>query len=161
MMTQAARTEPLKKINADARLPRVTSHMRLFLPHFACPALLPKIPRHTYTCNKLKKVTRIRAPILSRRLSSQQSFTYPVDEGDMGKDDKNSKNFNLKVPKGTRDCMCFTSIVLLAYKMCRLQLQGLVKMPLFAIAYSTRLQTSSSATVRPLSTRRYSSSRRF
>jgi hypothetical protein len=154
-----ARTGPPKNL-AGARLLTESLHMRLFLPHFARPALLPNILRNTSTCTKLKEITRIRAPTFSRRLSCQQPSTYSVDEEDMGKDDKNSKNFNLKVPKGTRDCVCFSPIVLTAYKMYRLQLQGPVRMLLFAIAYSTRSQPSSSATVRRPSTRRYLSSRR-
>ncbi|KAJ8110705.1 hypothetical protein OPT61_g6512 [Boeremia exigua] len=40
-------------------------------------------------------------PLQARRIYSIQSSIGPIDD-DMGKDDK-SKNFNLKVPKGTRD----------------------------------------------------------
>ncbi|KAF1365735.1 histidyl-tRNA synthetase-like protein [Lizonia empirigonia] len=75
--------------------------MRLFAPHFACPALLQNIPRHTVACSK---ITRIAAPtwsFQSRRVYSAQSSIGAFDD-DMGKEDK-SKNFNLKVPKGTRD----------------------------------------------------------
>jgi len=50
------------------------------------------------------KVARFSAParaFQTRRTYSVQSAVGAIDD-DMGKDDK-SKNFNLKVPKGTRD----------------------------------------------------------
>lgn len=77
--------------------------MRLFLPHFACPALLQNIPRHTIVRSKFVRITAPACPFQSRRVYSIQSSIGAIDD-DMGKDDK-SKNFNLKVPKGTRDCM--------------------------------------------------------
>jgi histidyl-tRNA synthetase len=76
--------------------------MRLFPPHFACPALLPNIPRHTIVRHKFTRLAAPARPFLPLRVYSVQSSIGAIDD-DMGKDDK-SKNFNLKVPKGTRDC---------------------------------------------------------
>ncbi|KAH7405788.1 histidyl-tRNA synthetase [Phaeosphaeria sp. MPI-PUGE-AT-0046c] len=74
--------------------------MRLFPPHFARPALLRYTLRRTSTVVKFPR-TLIGAPILPLRQYSSLPLTGFDD--DMGKDDKSSKNFNLKVPKGTRD----------------------------------------------------------
>lgn len=76
--------------------------MRLFPPHFACPALLQNIPRHTIVRYKFTRLAAPARPLQPRRVYSVQSSIGLLDD-DMGKDDK-SKNFNLKVPKGTRDC---------------------------------------------------------
>lgn len=77
--------------------------MRLFPPHFACPALLQNIPRHTIVRSKFARFSAPARAFQTRRTYSVQSAVGAIDD-DMGKDDK-SKNFNLKVPKGTRDCM--------------------------------------------------------
>jgi histidyl-tRNA synthetase len=76
--------------------------MRLFPPHFACPALSRYIVRRTPTRSKFV-CTPSRPHHLPFRAYCDQSLTGAVDD-DMGKDDKSTKNFNLKVPKGTRDC---------------------------------------------------------
>ncbi|KAF9699090.1 hypothetical protein EKO04_002802 [Ascochyta lentis] len=75
--------------------------MRLFPPHFACPALLQNIPRHTIARSKITRTVAPTWAFQPRRIYSVQSSIGAIDD-DMGKDDK-SKNFNLKVPKGTRD----------------------------------------------------------
>lgn len=88
------------RVQSDARLSQPLSHfalMRLFSPHFARPALLHRVLQHTFTPGKFARLSP------TRRLLCTQSTTYDIDE-DMGKEDKASKNFNLKVPKGTRDC---------------------------------------------------------
>lgn len=74
-------------------------------PHFACPALFKNIPRHTIIRSKIPRTSAPARPFQFRRLFSAQSPVGTLDD-DMGKDDK-SKNFNLKVPKGTRDCVLY------------------------------------------------------
>lgn len=76
--------------------------MRLFAPHFACPALLQNIPRHTIVRSKITRLVTPTRLFQARRIHSNHSL-FGAIEDDMGKDDK-SKSFNLKVPKGTRDC---------------------------------------------------------
>jgi histidyl-tRNA synthetase len=76
--------------------------MRLFPPHFARPALSQYILRRTSARSKII-CAPFRAQHLTLRPYCDQPFTGFVDD-DMGKEDKSSKNFNLKVPKGTRDC---------------------------------------------------------
>jgi histidyl-tRNA synthetase len=78
--------------------------MRLFPPHFTHPALFQSALRHTAARSKITS-TPTRARIPRPRILCSQAFTLPADD-DMGKEDKASKNFNLKVPKGTRDCRC-------------------------------------------------------
>lgn len=90
----------------DALALSLLSHfllMRLSLPHFACPALFQNISRHTIVRSKITRITTPVRPFQSRRVYSVQPSIGAIDD-DMGKEDK-SKNFNLKVPKGTRDCM--------------------------------------------------------
>jgi hypothetical protein len=76
--------------------------MRLFAPHFARPAL-QYILRRPSTRSKIV-CAPFRAHFLPLRAYCDQALTG-AEEDDMGKEDKSSKNFNLKVPKGTRDCM--------------------------------------------------------
>jgi hypothetical protein len=76
--------------------------MRLFpiSPHFR-PALslLHRTPAsHKFRC-ALPHAHRALLP----RPYCHQPYT-PTTDDDMGKEDKSSKNFSLKVPKGTRDC---------------------------------------------------------
>jgi histidyl-tRNA synthetase len=76
--------------------------MQRISPHFVCPALFQDAFRYTFAYRKVCPIT-IRARFLTprRRFCTQNS---PVGfDDDMGKEDKN-KSFNLKVPKGTRDC---------------------------------------------------------
>ncbi|USP82659.1 histidyl-trna synthetase [Curvularia clavata] len=71
-------------------------------PHFVCPALLQDALRYTFAYRKFTPTPtafRVRLCISRRRLCTQAS---PLIDDEMGKEDK-SKNFNLKVPKGTRD----------------------------------------------------------
>jgi len=76
--------------------------MQRISPHFVCPALLQDALRLTFAYSKTSPAPiRLRLFAPRRRLSTQASLL--VDD-DMGKEDK-SKSFNLKVPKGTRDCM--------------------------------------------------------
>ena len=77
--------------------------MRLFAPHFARPALLQNAVRHTLGCRKIVSPPAQPYACALRRPYCAPS-TIPTIDDDMGKDDK-SKNFTLKVPKGTRDCM--------------------------------------------------------
>jgi histidyl-tRNA synthetase len=76
--------------------------MRLFSPHFARPALSRYTFWRTSAPSKFTS-TAFRAHRTPLRLYCNEPLTGFVDD-DMGKDDKSSKNFNLKVPKGTRDC---------------------------------------------------------
>jgi histidyl-tRNA synthetase len=76
--------------------------MRLFSPHFARPALFRFTLRRTSATSKFTR-TAFRAYRPPLRPYCSQPLTGFVDD-DMGKEDKSSKNFNLKVPKGTRDC---------------------------------------------------------
>ena len=72
-------------------------------PHFVCPALLQDALRYTFACRKFTPTPtafRVRLYTPRRRLCTQAS---PLIDDEMGKEDK-SKNFTLKVPKGTRDC---------------------------------------------------------
>lgn len=76
--------------------------MQRISPHFVCPALFQDALRYTFAYRKVSR-TSIRTYILaSRRRFSTQTSPLGFDD-DMGKEDKN-KSFNLKVPKGTRDC---------------------------------------------------------
>jgi hypothetical protein len=76
--------------------------MRLFPPHFVRPALSQYTRRHTATHGK---ITYVQQRALCAPLRSYCSRPLLGFDDDMGKDDKPGKNFNLKVPKGTRDCM--------------------------------------------------------
>jgi histidyl-tRNA synthetase len=76
--------------------------MRLFFPHFARPALFRYTLRRTSAPSKFT-CTAFRASRTPLRPYCNEPLTGFVDD-DMGKDDKSSKSFNLKVPKGTRDC---------------------------------------------------------
>ncbi len=81
--------------------------MRLIpAPHVIRPALfqLQNVARHTFIYHQTTPAL-IRVRSSARRLYSTQ-FPPSIDD-DMGKDDKSGKNFNLKVPKGTRDCTFF------------------------------------------------------
>jgi hypothetical protein len=69
--------------------------MRLLSPHFARPALIQ------YTAHSKFISTPFRACCPPRLYCSKPLIGF---DDDMGKEDKSSKNFNLKVPKGTRDC---------------------------------------------------------
>lgn len=74
-------------------------------PHFVCPALFQDALRYTFAYRKVSP-TPFRLHLLAprRRFCTQNSL---LGFDDMGKEDK-SKSFNLKVPKGTRDCtFCF------------------------------------------------------
>jgi hypothetical protein len=72
-------------------------------PHFAYPALLQDAWRYTFNCRKFTPTTfRVRLCTPRPRLYTQ---ALPLIDDEMGKEDK-SKNFTLKVPKGTRDCEC-------------------------------------------------------
>ena len=112
-------------------------------PHFVCPALLQDALRYTFAYRKLTPTPtafRVRLCIPRRRLCTQAS---PLIDDEMGKEDK-SKNFNLKVPKGTRDCECsctFPSLAPLSLclpaKALSYCYQGLAKMLPSAIASST------------------------
>lgn len=87
-------------------------------PHFLCPALLQDALRYTFACRKLTP-TPLRIRIFTsprRRLCTQASCLF---DNEMGKEDK-SKSFNLKVPKGTRDCMssCHLYFVVLPARRC-------------------------------------------
>lgn len=73
--------------------------MRLISPHFR-PACLQKVLRHTLRSATTPLPCSYRAA--PRRLLCAPSL--PSIDDDMGKEDKSSKGFNLKVPKGTRDC---------------------------------------------------------
>jgi histidyl-tRNA synthetase len=75
--------------------------MQRISPHFVCPALLQDALRYTFAYHKASP-TSIRVHLLAprRRFCTQNSL---LGYDDMGKEDKN-KSFNLKVPKGTRDC---------------------------------------------------------
>lgn len=75
--------------------------MRFIPPHFIRPALLQNALRHTFACSKFPSApTRALFPHPRRLFCSESSDSV---DNEMGKDDK-SKAFNLKVPKGTRDC---------------------------------------------------------
>jgi histidyl-tRNA synthetase len=74
--------------------------MRLFSPHFARPALLQYTVRRTSAHSKFT-CTPFRTRCPPRLYCSKPLVGF---DDDMGKEDKSSKNFNLKVPKGTRDC---------------------------------------------------------
>ena len=65
------------------------------------PALLRNAARHTLICTKITSAP-VSAHSSARRLLCTQIPHFIED--DMGKDGKSGKNFNLKVPKGTRDC---------------------------------------------------------
>lgn len=107
--------------------------MRLTSPHFR-PALLQKLARHTLIgCQTTPALACSYRPALRRLLCAQ---SLPSLDTDMGKEDKSSKGFNLKVPKGTRDCAhfhCHTIRHLPADFG-----QGPAKMPLCATACSRR-----------------------
>jgi len=105
--------------------------MRPISPHFRT-ALLSDVFRFTFAGSKIKTASS-RAYFSARphRLCAQFS---PSFDDDMGKEDKASKNFNLKVPKGTRDCTFlqrFSETFANFY-------QGLAKMPHSATACSKR-----------------------
>ena len=86
--------------------------MQRISPHFVCPALLHDALRHTFACSKIRpRPLRVRPSTLCRRLCTQVSPWDHDDDANMGKEDK-SKSFNLKVPKGTRDCMFFSTVQL-------------------------------------------------
>jgi histidyl-tRNA synthetase len=78
--------------------------MQRISPHFVCPALFQDALRYTFAYRKVSP-TPVRLHLLAprRRYCTQNSL---LGFDDMGKEDK-SKSFNLKVPKGTRDCMSF------------------------------------------------------
>jgi histidyl-tRNA synthetase len=82
--------------------------MRLFAPHFARPALLQNAVRHTLGCRKIVSPPAQPFACAPRRPYCAPSTIHAIDD-DMGKDDK-SKNFTLKVPKGTRDCTLYLTI---------------------------------------------------
>ena len=76
----------------------------IFIPHLH-PALARRYSGRTLISIPSKvpcTAVRPHCP-RARRLYCSQPHTPSIDD-DMGKEDKAGKNFNLKVPKGTRDC---------------------------------------------------------
>lgn len=79
--------------------------MRLIAPHLARPALSQTLARYI-SCGKTLPFVAHTPFLIPRRLFSARlptDFDLDLDD-EMGKEDKSGKNFNLKVPKGTRDC---------------------------------------------------------